>query len=272
MKIIAGIEGNRGAVIAKAKAMTAPVMLSANSYWNDQRGRFSPSWRKCAGLEIHLDSGGFVAMARYGRYRFSVEQYTQLAAEMRPVWWAQMDLCCEPEIAANRAEVFRRIDQTAANLRACRAEATRVGTSAPLIVLQGWNPSDYVSGPAFDDSAFEWPEIVGVGSVCRRQMGGPDGLLAVIGKIDAKLPLHVRLHLFGVKSKGAEVLRNHPRIYSVDSMAHSRAAREHAKMEHVPCTNEMRAEFMVRWLAKQRVRISNAGDTPDLFKTHGKPR
>lgn len=267
MKIIAGIEGNRRPVMEAAARLGAPVMLSANSIWNDARQRFRQSWRKvaAAGLRIHLDSGGFVAMAKYGRYRFSVEDYAQLAAEMRPEWWAQMDLCCEPEIAANAGEVSRRIDETAANLRACRSAAIDAGAAAPLIVLQGWKPADYTSGPAFDDPSFEWPEIVGVGSVCRRHLNGPDGLLAVIGKIDAKLPSHVRLHLFGVKSTGAEVLRNHPRIASVDSMAWHAGAWHAARKAGVPRTNELRAQHLTAWIERQRSRTDTSNETPDLF-------
>lgn len=266
MKIIAGIEGNRGPVIATAQANGIPVMLSANSYWNDARKRFSGSWRKCAGLKLHLDSGGFVAMVRYGGYRFNAEQYAELASQMRPEWWAQMDLCCEPEVAANRQEVFRRIDQTARNLMECRKAATEAGATPPMIVLQGWNPDDYVTGPAFDDPDFEWPDLIGIGSVCRRSLHGPSGLRAVIGKLDAKLPTHVRFHLFGVKSQGAEMLRNHPRIASVDSMAWSVGARREAREEQKPCNNDLRAEHLGKWVSKQLSRISTATTTPDLFK------
>lgn len=260
MEIIAGIEGNRAPVIAEALRLGAPVMLSANSFWNEEAGRFSPSWKKCAALRIHLDSGGYVAMKKYGRFRFGVEDYCRLAAEMRPEWFAQMDLCCEPDVASNRSEVFRRIEKTAENLRECRAVAAEVGAQAPLIVLQGWKPQDYVSGPAFDDPNFEWPAVVGVGSVCRRHLHGPDGLLAVIGRLDAKLPPHVRLHLFGVKSQGAELLRHHPRIASVDSMAHSYGARVEAREEKKPCNNRLRAEHFTAWVERQRARTGGGNE------------
>lgn len=232
--------------------MHAPVMVSANSIWNPAAGRFSNAWRKLAGLDVHLDSGGFVAMKRYGGFRFSPEEYVNLAAEMKPAWWAQMDLCCEPEVASDRAEVFRRIDQSAANLRECRAIAEEAGAAPPLIVLQGWMPDDYVSGPAFDDPDFVWPDVVGIGSVCRRSLHGEDGILAVMEKLDERLPEHVKFHLFGVKSQAAEALRAHPRIESVDSMAWSVRARVIAREAEVPCDNEHRAEVMAAWLKAQR--------------------
>lgn len=262
-EIIAGIEGNRRPVLREVRAHGVPVMVSANSLWNDEAQKFSRAWRALHGLRVHLDSGGFVAMKRYGRFRFSVEQYAQLAAEMSPQWWAQMDLCCEPEVAADRAEVFRRIDATAANLRECRAQAIQAGAKQPLIVLQGWQPSDYTSGPAFDDPGFQWPEIVGVGSVCRRSLHGSAGLLAVLRALDARLPGHVRVHLFGVKSQAVEKLRWHPRIASVDSMAWSYAARQDCRKAGTSCDGEARAKAFVDWVLKQRAAAQPQAD--ELF-------
>lgn len=252
IEIIAGIEGNRAPVLREARALNVPVMLSANSIFDPRSGKFSRSWRKLDGLRVHLDSGGFVAMKRYGRFRFTPEQYIELAAQMRPQWWAQMDLCCEPEIAGDRSEVFRRIDATAANLRLCQSLAGTQGAKAPLIVLQGWHPGDYTSGPAFDDPAFPWPSLVGVGSVCRRSLHGSAGLVAVLKALDAKLPSHVRLHLFGVKSQAVGALSWHPRIASVDSMAHSYAARVAAREARTSCDGETRAHALSTWVQRQR--------------------
>jgi hypothetical protein len=46
-----------------------------------------------------------------------------------------MDLCCEPEIAADRATVLARVAGTADLLTVCRDEAGRVGIAAPMPVL-----------------------------------------------------------------------------------------------------------------------------------------
>lgn len=246
-----GIEGARPAVLAAVRERKAPVLVSANSLWNDERRRWRETWRAYTGFDVALDSGGFVAMQRYGRYRWSVDAYTALAGEMAPTWWAQMDYCCEPEVAVDRHAVCRRIDLTAASLRECRAHATVRGVPPPLIVLQGWKPQDYVSGPAFDDPHFEWPALVGIGSVCRRHLHGDDGLFAVIAALDRKLPLHVRFHFFGVKGRALAHLGEHPRFGSMDSMAWNMAARWESWKTGAPCDAALRAAHLVHWHRQQ---------------------
>lgn len=189
-------------------------------------------------------------MRHYGGYRFSVCQYAALAKEMAPTWWAQMDFCCEPEIADTRYEVFRRIDRTIEHLHQCRSEASSIGIAAPLIVLQGWKPEDYVSGPVWD-GGFDWPALVGVGSVCRRHLHGENGLLRVIGRLDQKLPPHVKLHFFGVKGSALRYLEHHPRFASMDSMAWNIEARHIAHRKGVSASNEYRAENIEPWLKRQ---------------------
>jgi hypothetical protein len=54
----------------------------------------------------------------------------------------------------------------------------------------------YVEGMGHDG----WPSLVGVGSVCRRQLSGEIGLMRVIDTLEGILPSHVQLHLFGIKS------------------------------------------------------------------------
>lgn len=252
-----GIEGNRAPVMARVRALGAPILVSAQSLWDDRRKSFSRSWRNYEGIDVALDSGGFTAMQLFGGYRFSVEQYAALAAEMRPSWWAQMDFCCEPEIAADPSAVARRIDQTAQHLQQCRRAAADIGAADPLIVLQGWKPDDYCHGPAFDDPAFQWPALVGVGSVCRRKLNGADGLIAVISALDRALPSHVRLHLFGVKGAALSRIGDHPRFASMDSMAWSRAARWRACERQIPCDGKLRAEFMETWRAAQLRRVDD---------------
>lgn len=251
-----GIEGNRAQVMDYIRANRRPVLVSANSLWRSNK--FSDSWKSYAGLDVALDSGGFVAMKLFGGYRFSVEQYVELAAAIKPTWWAQMDFCCEPEVAANAGEVSKRIDKTAEYLRACQSVAARIGVASPMIVLQGWKPADYVSGPAFDNPDFVWPKMVAVGSVCRRNLCGPDGLLAVIGKIDAKLPGHVKLHLFGVKGAAVGRLKDHPRFGSMDSQAWARAARWEAYHSKEPCDGEMRKRNLQTWDSAQRDQLLSA--------------
>jgi hypothetical protein len=243
-----GIESGRTAVLARAKLIGAPILVSANSLW--RHGQFI-GWRAYEGFDVALDSGGFVAMRRYGGYRFTPEQYGALVAQMRPTWWAQMDFCCEPELAANRSAVAKRIDATARHLEACRRVATELSIEMPLLVLQGWKPQDYCQGPIYEQN-YQWPDLIGVGSVCRRNVNGPDGVLAVVDAIDRVLPANVKLHLFGVKSAALKALRHHPRFESMDSMAWSMRARWHAIENGLPCSGEMRADFLQSWYKRQQ--------------------
>ena len=252
-----GIDGSKPHSLTAAKAINAPVLVSANSFWNHASRTWRAAWRKFSGFDVALDSGGFVAMHLYGGYRWTVQEYVSLAKLMEPTWWAQMDFCCEPEIAGNRAAVSARIDKTAASLRECQFTATELQVKPPLVVLQGWKPDDYVHGPAFDDPNFIWPDLVGVGSVCRRAIHGADGLLAVIGKLDACLPCHVRLHLFGVKGPALTLLRDHPRFASMDSMAWNMASRWECYKSGASTNNELRDRHLIEWHGRQQSRIEN---------------
>jgi hypothetical protein len=261
MLVRVGVEGGRRAVLKRAAALGAPLLVSANSLWNDRKRRFG-SGRAYRGFDIALDSGGFVAMKRYGRYRWQVPDYVRLARDMRPTWWAQMDFCCEPEIAGDSATVWARIGKTVQHLHECQRVANSEGVPAPLPVLQGWQPGDYIRGPAYDER-FAWPGLVGVGSVCRRHVYGPDGVIAVVEAILQKVPPHVRLHLFGVKSQALAKLTEifHDRIASVDSMAWNMAARWDCAKAGVPCDSAARAKAMERWYQLQ------TKQTPQLFLT-----
>lgn len=111
------------------------------------------------------------------------------------------------------------------------------------------------------------PALVGVGSVCRRQLHGPEGLLTVLRGLDAALPPSVRLHLFGVKG---DVLGNlgslRTRVESVDSMAWDFAARMEARKAGASCTVELRARAMRDWYHRQVSRMSaSAGPQLSLF-------
>lgn len=261
MKIRIGIDGRRHpAVLARLDALAAPLLVSANAMWRPEQHQFR-GWNVYAGRDAALDSGGFVAMKLYGGFRWSVPQYVKLAADMCPTWWAQMDLCCEPELASDRAGVRSRIHATATYLRECEAVAAGTGTLAPMPVMQGWHPEDYCHGPIYDRT--EFPALVGVGSVCRRDVAG---VLAVVAALDAALPAHVRLHLFGVKSQAlSTLLRWYPhRLASIDSMAWSRACGWHCFNTGSVQTGALRADFAERWYDRQQERARRALEQTQL--------
>lgn len=70
------------------------------------------------------------------------------------------------------------------------------------------------------------PALVGVGSICGREVTGPEGILPVLDALHAELPATTQLHLFGVKGDVLPYLHHFPgRVYSIDSMAWDNAAR-----------------------------------------------
>jgi hypothetical protein len=242
-----------------------PKLVSANALFCRRRDAFfdvdmlSKSHRRIA-----LDSAGFVATRHYGgAFPWSIDQYVELGALNAWDWWAQMDLCCEPEIAGDRAIVRHRVKETASLLDVCSAHARYLRdaegaswASLPMPVLQGWEPGDYVESASLADRVLDgaWPALVGVGSVCRRKIGGADGVVAVVRALDRVLPAGVRLHLFGVKSDGLAELSAHPRVASVDSCAWDFRARVMAREAGISNTVEHRLSALHVWMEKQNKR------------------
>lgn len=205
------------------------ALVSANAFFNHKTGRFRmPAPDLFRGIPVALDSAGFVAMVRYWFYRWTLDQYVALAGAYPWLWWAAPDFCCEREVAHNRDEVRARVVATAAKLAWAQLVASDMGVKPPMPVLQGWQPNDYLRCADLIDRFSSLPNLVGIGSVCRRHLGGQDGVVSVVDRLDAVLPVHVRFHLFGVKGAVAVALRGHHRIASIDSQAWDAAARREA--------------------------------------------
>lgn len=251
-------------------ALGVPVLLSAGGLWRDGALRFPAmaAWS----LPAALDSAGFTAM-KLGGYRWTVDEYVDFVVQTGAVdksgegdclpfpwmWWSQMDYCCEPEIAANADEVRARIQMTADALGdtldavdAWRDEGDSQ-TPDPLPIVQGWHHDDYAKSldlmvSTLTSRGRELPSLIGVGSVCRRQVGGPSGVVSVVARLSRELPQHVRLHLFGVKGPALHALGSlGPRVASIDSMAWDLGAR-FAKTG--PSTVQGRAAMMKTWVER----------------------
>lgn len=111
------------------------------------------------------------------------------------------------------------------------------------------------------------PELVGLGSVCRRDIHGPEGLLAVLAALDKALDPHVKLHLFGVKGVSIDHLDPYlHRVKSIDSMAWSYGARKKAHVEGVSKTVDLQAKKLRDWYTTQQGRVQALGD-----RTSGEP-
>lgn len=258
MIIRLGLPKTTGALPHAAFLLDAPVLVSAMSMWDHATSRFREPGEAIGDLDVALDSAGFTAIARFGGYPWTVADYVELAGLHSWTWWAQMDLCCEPEVAADAAEILRRIETTAYLLRACRRRAAALrGAGAdwladPMPVVQGWTPDDYErSADLAAEELGTWPSLVGVGSVCRRHLGGPAGLGAVLERLHRVLPPHVGLHLFGVKGSALRSLERHPRLASTDSQAWGVEARQSARKAGTPCTIARKVDAMTAWLDAQ---------------------
>lgn len=264
MLIRIGVEGKRKAVLSRAAALNASLLVSANSLWDNDRKRFR-GFECYSQFDVALDSGGFVAMKQYGGYRWTVDDYVMLAKRMRPTWWAQMDFCCEPELADSPSSVWKRIDLTVHHLRECQRVAQDQDVPMPVPVLQGWEAGDYCRGPIYERD-FRWPALVGVGSVCRRHLTGRAGLINVLEALNTALPKHVKLHLFGVKSQAiAKLVSEFPgRIASIDSMAYNMQARWDAHHGQFSCTSIVRSEAMAKWYQRQIACVDQSSQEPQL--------
>ena len=301
------------------RALGAPVLISMGSLYREAEGGFRRLPLTAWTVGAALDSAGFVAMARFGGYRWTVADYVEQVVlnfpgddeedgDDDPVrcalpspmeWWSAPDYCCEKQIAGNRAEVERRIALTVEGyqdarelLEAWRREGENQARD-PMPILQGRLPADYVRcaeqlaaaadavdpctcptdpeacGATWHRERTGLPELVGVGSVCTRPVGGPEGLLPVLEALDEALPAHVRLHLFGVKGEALSKLgRLAGRVQSIDSMAWDKAASweadklSRAAGERVSCTLDMRVKHLQRWHAAQAERLRRLAASP----------
>src|SRR3546814_12313330 len=100
---------------------------------------------------------------------------------------SSLDQCVEPEIAPNRFIVEERISKTINLNKTCQMLANDVGIGDRLMpVIQGANANDYLR--CFDalEGMIGDERIIGVGSMCRRAVGGDDGIGSKIGRASCR--------------------------------------------------------------------------------------
>ena len=259
-----GLPTPGGKLLAAARHRGYPVLLSANAFarriplrlpWGGTFRHFRlPDPHQFDGMDVALDSAGFMAATQYREFQWTVEQYMDLVAAYPWTWWAAMDYCCEPEVANDRPERLLRMAATVLLYRQCLNAARARGLSPPVPVIQGWTPTEYRQSIRWLNLD-PWPSLVGVGSVCRRAVEGPNGILEIVEALDKALPAGVRLHLFGMNRAALAPLANHPRVASTDSMAWD----AHARRQR-PTGRDVafRIQCMERWMRRQNWRL-NAG-------------
>ena len=261
-----------GAILARARAMQQPMLISANclSRWDKRAGW--PEWRgwrtsslcNAKGLaSLDLDSAGYSMMVKYYGLPWTIADYMRLAAFYSFRRFAAIDYCCEAGVANNRSEVRERISRTIRTNRECHARAVDLGIADQLMpVLQGRTPDDYERCLDGIASLLIPGTIIGIGSMCRRPCHGPEGLVAVVERLDNVLPDAVFCHAFGVKGSALPWLKPFERrIVSIDSQAYGIAARRDARRLGVTKTDRLVAAHMDRWCAQQLSRTAEAPRT-----------
>lgn len=264
LKVRVGIPLTGGKLLQAARTAGYPVLFSANAFYvgypkgSPEEGFFRKfkdiDYEQFDGVDAALDSAGFVAAAKYGDYRWSPEAYMDLAAAYPWAWYASMDFCVEPQVAGDKPMRILRMAATAGMLGYLNRLADQRGMPRPMPVIQGWTAEEYVQCADWLPLA-KWPDLVGVGSVCRRHLHGDDGLFAILDRLDRVLPAHVKLHLFGVKSQALKTLANHPRIASVDSMAWDAGSRYDRPVGR---DMDFRIQHMHAWTSRQQELVADA--------------
>ncbi|QDH91686.1 queuine tRNA-ribosyltransferase [Mycobacterium phage Phrappuccino] len=216
-----------------------------------------------------LDSGGFSELSMFGAWRTTaaeyvaaVNRYDQFIGQLE--WAAPMDWMCEPDmIARTGLSVLEHQRRTVANYVELHALWGDVSDEqCPFMpVLQGYAVEDYLRCMDMYAEAgvdLHNVELVGVGSVCRRQHTSEiAAVFEAILATDEGLPVHG----FGVKSLG---LREYGHLLTTaDSMAWSYNARKNPRLDG--CTHKHCGNCML-WALRWRRNIVRG-----CCATHGEP-
>jgi len=188
-----------------------------------------------------LDSGAFTEVSQFGAFTTSAAEYVAAVARYRDevgmlAWAAPQDHMCESwvlersTIAATVADAQRWTVDNYLTLR-------HLAPTLPIIpVLQGQTLDDYRRcADRYDRAGIDLAaaELVGIGSVCRRQATAEIGRLVAAVAGDG-----LRLHGFGVKVSGLRRYGRH--LASADSLAWSYNGRRITPCPHtgaVSCAN-----------------------------------
>jgi hypothetical protein len=168
-----------------------------------------------------LDSGAFTEVARYGGYRYGVEEYHRKVCK-----WAKcgklliavaQDWMCEP-FALHRTGLTTQQHQKLTVER--YDQLMNLVPPVPIMpVIQGYRVSEYLAHLYMYQERLAPGAWVGVGSVCRRN-GKPDEVLDILASIK-QVRSDLRLHGFGLKQLALENKGVRSHLYSCDSMAWS---------------------------------------------------
>lgn len=207
-----------------------------------------------------LDSGGFSELTIHGRWELTARAYVDLVRRYRDeigslAWAAPNDWMCEPDMLRRTGlSVEEHQRRTIANYLELRSLAPDL----PFIpVLQGWAVWDYQRHlEAYDRAGVDLRalDIVGVGTVCRRQNTTTASLIMSLLAGEG-----LQLHGFGFKRTG--LLLAGDQLASADSMAWSYHARREPPLPgcvgHKNCANC--ARFALEWRAETLELLARVG-------------
>jgi hypothetical protein len=196
------------------------VMFSAAGFFDGEKRE----WRRGAKFKWSfgfrwLDCGGFTMMNKFNDYPFSVVNYANLVARLRPHFYATMDYPCEPEISRSLGLLSneQRIAATVANaVELAEWESQLPGQMVP--VIQGYTIDEYLECLCQYQEAGMVRDYMAVGSMCRRISNEELGNLIPALYYAAQKVGCTKLHYFGLKLSPA-VQRYADMIWSRDSAA-----------------------------------------------------
>lgn len=199
-----------------------------------------------------LDSGGFTELAMHGRWTLSSAAYVELVEQYAETiggldWAAPQDWMCEPFMVERTGlSVREHQERTVANGLDLRNRAPHLPIK---YVVQGDTAKSYLRcvdlyRQAGVDLAAE--DLVGLGSVCRRQSTDEiDGLVRELSSAGLKL------HGFGVKTQGLR--RYGGLLASADSLAWSFQARRSPALPG--CTGHRNCANCLTYATDYRTRL-----------------
>lgn len=101
------------------------------------------------------------------------------------------------------------------------------------------------------------PALIGIGSMCRRDLHDPDeGLYAILETLGRNFPKGARAHCFGVKNLALNELPKMGFIASSDSMAWDFNSRVKAHKQGASNTMSRRTNEMTAWMQSAMARVA----------------
>lgn len=225
-----GIPHKGGTLAFHAFNQEHPSMVSANAFWSPRKAAFSfPETTDLSELDFAMDSAGYTSMLLWrnkgkqrgmaGIFPWTCSEYVGFANDSNASWWSQPDLCVEKEIVSSAQEIEFRINATATFLelvlrmlyewqnelaKTCTSTVVANLLKPPVPVIQGWDSAHYERSLEMLMQVWSrwqpWlapPALIGVGSVCRRELNHPThGLYAILDRLEPLMPTGSRAHLF----------------------------------------------------------------------------